>query len=305
MDYEAFKASIKECVGKKVEKGGKVVINHVLKNNGMELDGLVIMEKECNVAPTIYINGFYEQLCSGRELEDIVEELFKIYENNKSNFKFNPELFNEYSNIKQSVVYKVINYDKNRKLLRDVPHKKILDLAVVYYCLIGQNNGINATALIHNEHINVWKISQNELHSDAVKNTPHLLRSCIRPMSGVLSDMAQELEMEDDIAKEITAMNLARIENEMYVLTNSSRINGAACILYDEVLQQFAETLDDDLYILPSSIHEVIILPKACDYDRDTLVSMVREVNADGVAQDEILSDNVYEYNRKQKVITL
>ncbi|MBQ4283809.1 MAG: hypothetical protein IJB96_07785 [Lachnospira sp.] len=297
MDYETFKECVKERIDKKVKKGGRVVINHILKNNGMELDGLVIMEKDSNVAPTIYINSYYEELKMGRSIDSIVDELFEIHKKNRLGFRFNPDLFNDYNNIKKSIVYKVINYEKNKKLLKTIPHKRMLDLAVVYYCLIERSNGGNATALIHNEHIKTWKVSEETLHKDAVENTPELLQSCIKPMSQILNKMAKEMELE--------GIQPLDMEDDMYVLTNIARINGAACMLYEKVLEEFADYVNSDLYILPSSIHEVIILPKLESYDKELLVSMVREVNSDGVCMDEILSDNVYEYNRKDKMITL
>lgn len=298
MDYETFKARVKEHVKEKVEEGDKVTINHILKNNGMELDGLVIMERDSNMAPTIYINSYYDELRKGRSLDSIVDELFKIHRANKTGLKIDSELFNEYDNIKNSIVYKVINYEKNKKLLKDIPHKKILDLAVVYYCLIEQNEGNNATALIHNEHLATWKISQDIIHEDAVKNTPKILKSSLKPMSKILSDMTKDMDIPDEICD-------IKPERDMYVLTNRTRINGAACILYDSVLEKIADKLKADLYILPSSIHEVIILPKVNNYDKDILANMVREVNTDGVAMEEILSDNVYEYSRREKVLML
>lgn len=94
-------------------------------------------------------------------------------------------------------------------------------------------------------------------------------------------------------------------EDILYVLTNSSRVNGAACILYDNLLKKFANDVHSDLYILPSSVHEVIIVPKKNAFDKSELADMVREVNEQGVSQDEILSDNVYEYNRKNGLITM
>ena len=92
---------------------------------------------------------------------------------------------------------------------------------------------------------------------------------------------------------------------EKYVLTNNTRLNGAACIFYEDVLKKFADTLQTDLYILPSSIHEVILLPKLARYDAMNLEDMVREVNTDGVSREEVLSDKVYIYRRSDGFITM
>ncbi len=302
MEYEVFKQHIRDSVEEQTKKGGKVFVNHIIKNNGRELDGLVIMEEGCNVAPTIYLNSYYEQYQDGRKMSDIVREIIDIHRANKNNLKFASDMFNDYANVKDKVVYKIVNYDKNLKLLLDIPHRKMLDLAIVYYCLLEQDKGMSATALIHNSHIKSWNITENQLYEDAIINTPRLLRSCIKPMSTILREM---IEIEDDDEKEESDTQLIGREGEMYVLTNENRVNGAACMLYEKVLDKFADLMEADLYILPSSVHEVIILPKQNSYDKKMLQDMVREVNVEGVATDEVLSDNVYEYCRKDRMIKL
>lgn len=302
MEYEVFKQHIKECVQAQIRKGGKVFVNHVIKNNGKELDGLVIMEEGSNVAPTIYLNAYYAQYQEGKSVEDIVTEVINLHELNKNNLNFASDLFDDYANIKEKIVYKVINYEKNEKLLEDIPHKRILDLAVVYYCLLEQDKGISATALVHNSHLKGWNITEEQLYNDAVYNTPKLLKSCIKPMSVLLREM---MENGGECEEEIEETRVPAQEGEMYVLTNQSRVNGAACILYEKVLEQFANMVASDLYILPSSVHEVIILPKHGAYNKKMLEEMVREVNEEGVSADEVLSDNVYEYCRSEKTIIL
>lgn len=306
-NYKEFLQCVKDCVTKNAEEGSKILINHIIKNNGKELDGLVILKKGCNVAPTIYLNDYYGRYKCGVSVDDIVADIMRFYENN-NNFNFNPEIFEKYANIKGSIVYKVINYDKNRKLLEDIPHKKLLDLAVVFYCLIERSDGISATALIHNSHVKSWGITEDQLYEDAIVNTPNLLESCIKPISMLLKEIVGTGSRSDDRAfnsYDEKELELMCTTNEMFVLTNKSRINGAACILYEKVLERLAETMDSDLYILPSSVHEVILLPKHSSYDKNMLKEMVCEVNAEGVAADEILSDNVYVYNRKDGTITM
>lgn len=300
MNYEDFLTAVCEAVKLKFTEGGKVTINHVIKNNDTHLDGLVIMEDNSNVAPTIYLNDYYEQYCEGRQFEEIIDCLIQVYEKNKDVFTFSPDIFSNYEYMKEKIVYKVINYDKNKDLLKDVPHKRILDLAVVFYCLIEQREDVNATAMIHNSHLKSWGITENDLYNDAIKNTPLLLKSTIRPMSKILKEMLDEEGKSSDEDLVFSAQN-----GDMYVLTNSSKMNGAACMLYDSVLERFANVLGTDLYILPSSVHEVILLPKNDTYNKDILAQMVREVNMEGVPSDEILSDNVYEYNRKDGLISI
>lgn len=300
MEYREFLENVRKEVESRYYSNVSVTLNHVMKNNGTELDGITIMEKDKNIAPTIYINSFYDRYREGVSLKAVVSEIIRIYNQNKNSININADYFENYENVRKTIVYKLVNYQKNKKLLEDVPYKRVLDLAVVFYCLIEQRKGVSATALIHNEHLRIWNVTEDEIYNDALKNTPVLLAGSIVPMSKILSEIAGTAPVDnDEKVCEYTG------EDILYVLTNSSRVNGAACILYDNLLKKFANDVHSDLYILPSSVHEVIIVPKKNAFDKSELADMVREVNEQGVSQDEILSDNVYEYNRKNGLITM
>ena len=300
MEYREFLENVRKEVESRYDSNVSVTLNHVMKNNGTELDGITIMEKDKNIAPTIYINSFYDRYREGVSLKAVVSEIIRIYNQNKNSININADYFENYENVRKTIVYKLVNYQKNKKLLEDVPYKRVVDLAVVFYCLIEQRKGVSATALIHNEHLRIWNVTEDEIYNDALKNTPVLLAGSIVPMSKILSEIAGTAPVDnDEKVCEYTG------EDILYVLTNSSRVNGAACILYDNLLKKFANDVHSDLYILPSSVHEVIIVPKKNAFDKSELADMVREVNEQGVSQDEILSDNVYEYNRKNGLITM
>ena len=300
MEYREFLENVRKEVESRYDSNVSVTLNHVMKNNGTELDGITIMEKDKNIAPTIYINSFYDRYREGVSLKAVVSEIIRIYNQNKNSININADYFENYENVRKTIVYKLVNYQKNKKLLEDVPYKRVLDLAVVFYCLIEQRKGVSATALIHNEHLRIWNVTEDEIYNDALKNTPVLLAGSIVPMSKILSEIAGTAPVDnDEKVCEYTG------EDILYVLTNSSRVNGAACILYDNLLKKFANDVHSDLYILPSSVHEVIIVPKKNAFDKSELADRVREVNEQGVSQDEILSDNVYEYNRKNGLITM
>ena len=300
MEYREFLENVRKEVESRYDSNVSVTLNHVMKNNGTELDGITIMEKDKNIAPTIYINSFYDRYREGVSLKAVVSEIIRIYNQNKNSININADYFENYENVRKTIVYKLVNYQKNKKLLEDVPYKRVLDLAVVFYFLIEQRKGVSATALIHNEHLRIWNVTEDEIYNDALKNTPVLLAGSIVPMSKILSEIAGTAPVDNDekVCKYTG-------EDILYVLTNSSRVNGAACILYDNLLKKFANDVHSDLYILPSSVHEVIIVPKKNAFDKSELADMVREVNEQGVSQDEILSDNVYEYNRKNGLITM
>ena len=292
MEYKEFVEYIKMNAGYIAGEGGNITINHVIKNNGCEMDGLVIMEKGKDIAPTIYLDSFYELYTNGENIKNIIRQIEVIYEQNKNNVTFDVNI------LKDKIVYKVVNYRSNEKLLEQVPHKRILDLAVVFYCLLDNEYGRSATALIYNNNLKNWNVTIDDVYKAALKNTPDLLHSKISSMAALFEKCGVNVDGEEVDLKDY-------VPSDMYVLTNESKLNGAACILYENVLYDFAQKLGADLYILPSSVHEVILLPKLSMFEKDELVNMVKEVNTEGVAADEVLSDHVYEYNRTERLITM
>lgn len=298
MEYKEFVEYIKMNAGYIAGEGGNITINHVIKNNGCEMDGLVIMEKGKDIAPTIYLDSFYELYTNGENIKNIIRQIEVIYEQNKNNVTFDVNILKHFDTIKDKIVYKVVNYRSNEKLLEQVPHKRILDLAVVFYCLLDNEYGRSATSLIYNNNLKNWNVTIDDVYKAALKNTPDLLHSKISSMAALFEKCGVNVDGEEVDLKDY-------VPSDMYVLTNESKLNGAACILYENVLYDFAQKLGADLYILPSSVHEVILLPKLSMFEKDELVNMVKEVNTEGVAADEVLSDHVYEYNRTERLITM
>ena len=298
MEYKEFVEYIKMNTGYIAGEGGNITINHVIKNNGCEMDGLVIMEKGKDIAPTIYLDSFYELYTNGENIKSIIRQIEIVYEQNKNNVTFDVNILKHFDTIKDKIVYKVVNYRSNEKLLEQVPHKRILDLAVVFYCLLDNEYGRSATALIYNNNLKNWNVTIDDVYKAALKNKQDLLHSKISSMAALFEKCGVNVDGEEVDLKDY-------VPSDMYVLTNESKLNGAACILYENVLYDFAQKLGADLYILPSSVHEVILLPKLSMFEKDELVNMVKEVNTEGVAADEVLSDHVYEYNRTERLITM
>lgn len=294
MGYTEFVEKIKKMAESVAGKGGSVQITHVIKNNGCEYDGLVILRKGSMISPTIYLNGYYEQYCRGKSFESVYEGIKELYLFNKDRLSIDTKSFLSFEGVKDTIVFKLINYNANRKLLSLVPHKKILDLAMVFYCMIEKNDEGNTTALIYNSNMSHWNVKEEDVYRTAMNNTARILPASI-------TEMSRLLETYDDYDKiENIGLDKEDIENcQLYVLTNDCRINGAACMLYENMLKDFADKIESNLYILPSSIHEVIILPKYAMFNKQELVNMVREVNSEGVAIDEVLSYTVYEYDRE------
>ena len=264
-----------------------------MKNNGVVLRGITLMQDDSNISPTIYLNPYYDAYENGdTTLGTVIDEVIDTYERNKINRSIDMKFFLNYETVRSRIIFKLINTEKNRELLRDVPYIPFHDLSIVFQCLVSEERFGNASILIHNVHLQLWKVNAHELYECALENTPLLQGYELADMNTVLEEMKALGGIDDE---EIEDMQQ---EVPMYVLSNKSRINGASCILYKDILKDFAMVVDKDLYVLPSSIHEVILLPSDGTQESEQLKEMVREINQSQVEKEEVLSDSVYYYRR-------
>lgn len=307
MDFMEFTQTIKEMAEVRCKENDKVSLNRVPKNNGVVLQGLTISKKGRNISPTIYLEEFYKEYQKGRSAEDIVEEILFIYEEKTLQNSLDMDFFTEYDKAVENIVFKLVNYEKNEELLADVPHVKYLDLAIVFLYLFRDHEIGNATILIHNNHLKIWEKTTEDLYEAACKNTPRLLKWELKGMEEILKELcAGDHFYDEEEAETDEECPDIHDEGEMYVLTNHERINGAGVILYDSLLSRFAERKKKDIIILPSSVHEVILLPCDDNQDKRMLMDLVKEVNQTQVEAQEVLSDSVYLFSRKeQKVVCL
>jgi hypothetical protein len=255
------------------------------------LSGLTVIHSDSNISPTIYLNNYYDAYENGSiTLINVVNDVMDTYHKNKVNQNVDMRCFVDYNKVKDRIVYKLVNTEKNRGLLEDVPHVEFLDLSIVFQCIVSKNEDSIASILIHNAHMKLWNISLEEVYRTARDNTQRLLGYEITNMNDILEEI---LDGDEDLSmKELSEETL------MYVITNKNRVDGAACIIYPDLLSDFALSLDSGFYVIPSSIHEVIIVPAEDMSEADDIKSMIREINDTQVKMEEILSYSLYYFDK-------
>lgn len=326
VNFAVFTASIIKVLQEKMGDDYKISSSNVKKNNGIELTGIIVEKKGCNTSPTIYADDFYDDYLKGISLEEIAETICSIAQ--KSRFTKSVDLsgFTDFEKAKGQIAFKVINYGKNRELLQDVPHKTFYNLAIVYYYVVKEPPFYGkASVLIHNQHLIKWGIESDVLYRTAMENTPLLFPAVIEGIEDVMTDILKNTLddrkgsksedenilaeiLNDDWSNELFIRLQNDLKNEknkisMYVLSNKQKLNGAACMLYPDILKNFAEEKKCDLYILPSSVHEVILLPVSQQTSGAALVDMVTEINKTQVEEIEVLADSVYCFRRDRNCI--
>lgn len=298
MTYETFKATLQAELAGHFPPDTTITIHSIPRNNCISIDGLTILESGFNIAPTIYIQEYYEQLKKGTPYLTIQKQILDTYYQYRPFDNIDASLFQDFQNIKHQIVFKLIHFEQNHELLKEIPHIPFLDLAIVFYCLVACGPSGTATILIQNSHLQLWNTDITTLYLLARKNSPLLLPSHFEKMSSMLSSLMPTLS---DREKEL----LDDTPFPMYVLTNESRFLGASCILYDELLLDLSKRLHSDFYIIPSSVHEVLLIPATTEMDKEDFSQMIQEVNRTQLEPEEILSDHLYYYSREKNIISL
>lgn len=294
MKYEDFLTQLENCIRSKEGKEVRIHVSHIIKNNGRYMDSISVMSCGEKVSPAVGLAPYYQKALGGMSVEQIADQILDCILHFRKQGLPNVDSFADFEKAGGKIVCRLIHYRKNQKLLRSVPHRKFLDLAVVYYYLLGEDDFSSASILIQNSHLELWGITPEELHARAYANTPVLLPYEFGSMMAIL--------------RNITGMDFPDEEEErcgMYVLSNRLKMFGAVNMIYTNVLEMIAGFLGEDFYLLPGSVHECIIVPVSMNTQAEELQEMVKDINRTQVEPEEFLSDSVYRYCRGDRSLII
>lgn len=293
MKYEDFVTQVQEQIRFHLPEefaDADITIKQIIKNNDRVMDALIIRKGKSDTIPVIYLDPFYRYLQKGATMDSALEMIADAFQaGNSISHDIDRFSFTAYENVRDRIVCKLINAETNKQFLQDKPYTKIADLAVIYQILGPGNFRNDAVITITNSLMDHYKITIEELHDQAIQNMnllqPPSFMNMEQALAGILeTDMPEEADFTAPVPP-------------MFVLTNNIKVNGAAAILNDSTRQMIAGRIGGDYYILPSSTHEVLIIPKDETADFKALEQMVRSVNREMVPAGDFLSDHVYEYD--------
>lgn len=302
---EVFKNYL-ENKGEEYQKIGKetleVDLHKVVKNNGITLDGITLRRKGENITPNIYLNSYFESYQMGKPLAVIMDEIIFRYE--KAKEENNIELADvlNYSAIKDKIVLRLVNYEKNKEQLSNCPYKKYLDLAITFRYIASKDALGVASSLISNQEFEAWGVDLEDLYQSALFNTMREFPWQMESLAKVVTECFK-LKIPELVSKEMSEALMGAEENglgvNMFVLSNDTGLNGATCILYDNVIKNFAKVQDANIFLLPSSVHEMMLVPENEETNPAFLRDLVVQANQSAVGFIDLLSDNIYYYDRE------
>ena len=270
MDYTEFTRAVEKMMNQRLGDSERVSSYKAIKNNGTEKRGIMVEKKGVNISPAIYLEEYYECYQNGCSIEGIVDEVMGFYECIRRDESWDNRSLMSFEGIRDKVVFRLINTEKNLDFLRTVPHRDVFDLSAVFYVLLEMNSERTAAMTVKNSHM-------AELFT----------------MSHALGELMRGLS-ENSGESENLLVGKGGKRDGMYVLSNQFRCYGAACVAYPHILNMIGQILKKDYYILPSSVHEVVIVPGSTEFDIDELDEMVKEINDTQVDEEDILSDHAY-----------
>lgn len=285
MDFEEFKERMMSVLRERT--GAEVSEEEVRKNNGVTISGMMLKEKGVNAAPVFYFRDFYENYRKGRDIGKTADMLERLYLENRQFKDLDVSFVTDWEKAREKIEIRLVNYEMNKEMLGNVPHIQFLDLAVIFYIGMGDSAMLIGSAILEK-----YGKTPTDLYEEGLKNMN-------TPYSFMLSEVVNKMYKKELQKK-------AEDTEKMYVVTNSALRYGAAGMLDKEFMRDvvnFGERVK--CCIIPSSVHEVILIPVEKDTDIEWLRGIVREVNDIRLSKEEVLSYNIYVYDNEKDEITI
>lgn len=297
MSFEEFTDHILQEIGVRSDGAFQVKKHDVIKNNNVKQTGITVMKEGVDIEPCVYLDELYREYeFDGMKLDEIVDEVYRmILKCEEDTPDFDISGFREWEIICGDIYPKLVNAEQNKELLEKIPHRNFMDLAVVYYAIARDYAREDiGTILIHDNHMEIWGQEEENLYRTAMMN--------------MCADGEADFTDIRTIVERMTGISFPDNDSrdaDMYVLTNSRRRFGAAEILDKKTLRMVADQVGDRFIVLPSSVHETLVIPSKDATEYEELAHMVRMVNDTQVEAEERLSDHVYVYSREDEMLKI
>lgn len=310
MSYEEFRNQVKENILSYLPgefSGARVMIEEGKGNNDQKFYAVLIKRPEDRIIPSIHLDDYYRMYQDGSDMESILASIAHIHQLHlEEGSKFLPFQLNDYESIKDRLYVTVLNRNTNSRYLedavcRDVPETDITAVVRVL-CTNGQEDG-TASFMVKENMLAMWGMDGDSVYDRALENTENLFE----PLMMNICDILFPEDMEEIRGEEPeTAIGSWEIPGgQQYVLSNTGRLNGAAVVLYPNLLQKIGEATKSRFFLMPSSIHEWILTKDNGIMGAEEMQRMVLEVNRTQLDPGEVLSDQVYAYDYRERKLTM
>ena len=298
MDFKEFvnklEQDLKDAMAD-ISPGATVDVRSVEKLQEGSYTGITISPAGGNVGMNLNANQLFDQMQDGQSYEGVLAVAVSTAERGLHDMPAVDvsELMN-YEAAKKYLCFDVVGSDRNADMLEKVPHTDKENISMVYRLQLDSTENGAATVLITNAMMEQFGVTKEQLHADAMENAQEIRPADFRTMAAVMAEM---MGMPEEM--------MADMAPPMYVATNQDKVQGAAVMFYPDFMDQAAKELGGDIFILPSSVHEVLILPDDGNMNAQELKEMVTTINASEVSPEDRLTDSVYHYDAQERIFEL
>lgn len=269
----------------------EICVSEVEKLQNQSYLGVQIRLGKDRTAVSLNLFPYWGQMEKGSSyqtvMDKIIKEILDLQEEIRDLEMHFPDTYEE---MRKHLFFQIVSTEENEEVLRGYPHFEIEDMSAVFRVDLGTGMDGTTTVLVTDELMEYYGVTEAQLLEDAVKSAPQIHPAVVKRLDAVLNEMSGGLFPVDE--SEDSILYFAGTENHYY---------GASVILYPGFLEETAEKLETDYYLLPSSLHEMILVKDDGSLDPEALAQMVKEINATEVRPEERLRDSVYHYNRKKQ----
>lgn len=308
LSFEEFKKAILDMIRSYLpldNMGADISIQEVTRNNDQKGTALHIKEAEDRIVPNIYLEDYYKMYQQKEDLDEILISIANTYEqSHKMSDKllpFDPKVF---ENVKDRLYVAIMNENLNTDYLDNKIHKNVpgTDLSAVVRVICSKEE--RSSFAVSEEMIDTWGVSEDELYKLALENSERIMPVTLKNMQDIMMEFA--MGPLGHVLEEDERVGCWKLEpHEQYVLSNEERSGGASALLYEGVLKKIAEETEGNFFILPSSLHEVILMKDTGELSAEELQNMVMSINRSQVRPEDVLSDEVYYYDAKEQKLTM
>lgn len=291
MTYETFRKEILQGLQRREISNVNLSLTKQLKSNGQVKHGVVFNNPASNTSPTIYLDEYYEFYQATKDIDTVIDLLAELYRSLPA-IQVDEKTLLDYSTAKSRIIMKLVNTEKNRTFLETVPHIPFQDLSIVYYYLIGKSDGMLLNMPVDDKLLKAWGVDTLELHRQAVANYNRLLPIKFASLDQLLLDNGSLK------AEYYAALSDNDRSNTLYLLSNEYLTGGAVLMTCKNLMDEIADFFGENFYIIPSSVHEVLLFPISRAPSKEELDRTIQEVNRDYLEPEEYLSDHAYYYSK-------
>ena len=302
MDYESFKKEFTEDIKEKLYEMGygdvDIKINNIKKVN-RDYEAMNVVPEGGVMGVSFNLEEIFTKFEQSGDYDSVLKNTTSFVANGIDTApKTDIDNLLNYEEMKNKLSIEVISAEANKELLLNIPHDRIEDLAAVYRFVLKSESTGKASILVSNEMMQKMGITHEQLKNDALYNAPIIRPAVIKGMNEVIKELMGKEAYE-------IANGTGNVEESVYVATVPDKDSGAGVLSYQNFMDQAAERVGGDFFILPSSIHEILIVKDDGEMKAELLRNMVQQINRTELMPEDKLSDNVYHYDSKEHIFEL